>query len=172
MSAWAEQHRTVIITERRVVSISCHSVGAWFLLREGDVILHSELLLILACLLCHLCLEQLQMVVANRKVHVGLAVARRIESSLNEMFLHWSAWTVLIVMEQEQTLWQLTIVQSLWLQHIGNDSLVVTIGYELHYLLTLVLLALVAERLTEGKLLDILEEILLEVSCRNIIVSI
>ena len=57
MTARTEQQRAVIIAERCVVRVHSHCIGARFLLRESDVVLHSETLLILACLLGNLCLE-------------------------------------------------------------------------------------------------------------------
>ena len=112
------------------------------------------------------------MVVRNGEVNVCLAVAACIERSLYQVLLHRSANLILILVELEQSLRQLTIVQSLWLEEISHDSLVIALLDEAHDALLVVYMTLVAECLAESKLLDILEELFFKVSSRNIVWSI
>ena len=112
------------------------------------------------------------MIVRNGEVNVCLAVAASIERSLYQVLLHRGANLVLILVELEQSLRQLTIVQSLWFEEISHDSLVIALLDEAHDALLIVDMTLVAERLAESKLLDILEELFFEVSSRNIVWSI
>ena len=57
MTTRTEEQRTVLIAERRVVRIGSDGVRAGLLLREADIILDAELLLIVSNLLSHLLLE-------------------------------------------------------------------------------------------------------------------
>ena len=50
---------------------------------------------------------------ADGEMYVRLTVAGSIERTLDQMFLHRSARSLGIVVEQEQALGQLTVVQSL-----------------------------------------------------------
>ncbi|CUQ46262.1 Uncharacterised protein [Segatella copri] len=130
------------------------------------------MLCILICLLGYHLLEEFQVVVRNGKVNICLAVAASIERSLNQVLLHWGANLVLILVELEQSLRQLSVVQSLWLEEISHDSLVIALLDKAHNALLVVYMALIAECLAESKLLDILEELFFEVSSRNIVWSI
>ena len=105
-------------------------------------------------------------------MNVCLAVAASIERSLNQVLLHWGANLVLILVELEQSLRQLTVVQSLWLEEISHDGLVIALLDEAHDTLLVVYMALITECLAESKLLDILEELFFKVSSRNIVWSI
>ena len=105
-------------------------------------------------------------------MNVCLSVAASIECSLNQVLLHWSANLVLILVELKQSLRQLSVVQSLWLEEISHDSLVIALLDEAHDALLVVDMTLVAECLTESKLLDILEELFFKVGSRNIVWSI
>ena len=170
MTAWTEEQRAILVVEWSVVGIGGDGVSTWLLLRERDVVLHTELLGVAIYLLSHHILEELQMVVRNGKVDIGLAVTAGIERSLNQVLLHRRAnLFVGILMKLQQALRQLTIVESAFLQQICHHCLVLACLDQVAYAAALVLLALVAERLTEGKLLDIVEEMLLEVSSRHII---
>ena len=74
-------------------------------------------------------------------------------------------------MELQQTLRHLTIVESACLQQVCHHCPVLASLAQVAYAAALVLLALAAERLAEGKLLDIVEEELLEVGSRLVIVG-
>ena len=103
---------------------------------------------------------------------MSLTVRSCIESSLYEMLLHRSACTILVFVEEKQTLWQLTVVETLGLKHVGCHSLIVTIGDESFDTLALVLLTDNIESIVERELLDRVEVFLLEIGSRNIIVGI
>ena len=109
---------------------------------------------------------------ADSEVHVGFPIGACIERSLDEVLLHWSAWSVRIAVEKQQSLWQLTVVQALGVEHVGNDSLVLACSQQLLETFTVVSLAFVTECLVESKLLDSCEEFLLEVGLRLVVVAI
>ena len=170
MTAWTEEQRAILIVEGSVVGISGDGIGTWLLLRERDVVLHTEFLGVALYLICHHLFEELQMVVRNGKVDICLTVTAGIKRSLYQVLLHRGAnLFVGILMKLQQALRQLSVVESAFLQQICHHSLVLACLDQVAYAAALVLLALVAERLTEGKLLDIVEEMLLEVGSRHII---
>ena len=172
MTARTEQQRTVVLTERRAVGIGCNGIGGRLLLAERDVVLHTILLSILTCLLGYLCLEELQVVVRNGEVNIGLAIRSSIEGCLNEMLLHRGARAFLVVVEQQQALRQLTVVKAFLHQHLTGDGFVIALIEQLADALALVLATLVAKCLAEGKLLDAIEVLALEGSLRLIVGSI
>ena len=172
MTARTEQQRAILVTEWSIVWIGSDGIGARLLLRERDIVLDAVALCILVNLLCYHLLEEFQVVVRNGEMNVCLAVAASIERSLNQVLLHWGANLVLILVELEQSLRQLSVVQSLWLEEISHDSLVIALLDKAHNALLVVYMALIAECLAESKLLDILEELFFEVSSRNIVWSI
>ena len=172
MSARTEQERAVFVAERCIVRVGGNRIRAWLLLGERDIVLDTVTPGILVGLLCHHLLEEFQMVVGNSEVDIGLAIAACIESGLHQMLLHRSAHLVLILMELEQSLGQLTIVQPLGLQEIGHYGLVVSLLHELLDALLIIHTALVAKSLAESKLLDVVEELLFKVGCRNVIWSV
>ena len=102
MTSWTEQQAAILIAERRIVRISSNRIGAWFLLRERDVVLHTKLLCIEICLLCHLLLEKFQMVMRNSKVYVSLTIATCIESCFYQVLLHRSAHLFSRILMEEQ----------------------------------------------------------------------
>lgn len=112
------------------------------------------------------------MLVADGEVDMSLPIRGSIECALYEMLLHRCARSFCIVVEEQQSLWQLSVVQSLCLQHVGSDSLVVTLGNECLDALALILLADSIQLTIEGKLLDIVKILLLEISGRHVIVCI
>ena len=75
-------------------------------------------------------------------------------------------------MEEQQSLRQLTVVQSLGLQHIGSNGLEFTLGNECLDALAFVLLADGIERLVEGKFLNAVEILLLEVGGRHVVIGV
>lgn len=120
----------------------------------------------------HFLLEELHVLVADGEVDMSLPIRGSIECALYEMLLHRCARSFCIVVEEQQSLWQLSVVQSLCLQHVGSDSLVVTLGNECLDALALILLADSIQLTIEGKLLDIVKILLLEISGRHVIVCI
>ena len=75
-------------------------------------------------------------------------------------------------MEQQQSLRQLSVVQTLGLQHVGGYSLVLTIGHQCLDALALVLLTYSVQSLVEGEVLYLVEVLLLKVGGRRIVVGI
>ena len=172
MSTRTEKQRAVFVAERSVIGVGGDGIGAGFLFRETDVVFHAELLSIEFSLLGNLLFEELQMIVADREMHVCLTIRAGIEGSLNEMFLHRCARTFFIVVEEQQALGKLSVVQSFLHQHLTGDSLVIACVQQGAYFLSFVCLAFLAKSLTEGELLDMLEEMLLEIGGGNIVGSI
>ena len=88
------------------------------------------------------------------------------------MFLHRCTWTILIRVEQQQALRQLAIVKALSLKQVGNNLLVIaSLNKVANTSTVVVFLALAAKFVLESKLLYFVEEFLLEVGSRNIIVG-
>ena len=106
------------------------------------------------------------------EVNISLCPTLSIESTLYEMLLHWSARTLRIVVEQEKSLGQLTIVESTLVEHVLSHSLIVALSNEFLDSLAIVLLAHLIQSTVEGELLNVVEILLLEVCCRHIIGSI
>src|SRR5574344_552035 len=112
------------------------------------------------------------MLMTHCEVDVGLTVGCGIKGSLHEMFLHRSARSLGIFVEEQHTLGQLSVVESLSLEHLGSHSLVVAFGQQGGDVLALVLQANIVELIIEGKLLDVVEILLLEVGCGFIILGV
>ena len=74
-------------------------------------------------------------------------------------------------MEEQQSLGQLTIVKALGFKQIGNHVLVASSLNQLAYAKSGIGLALGKKLLLESKLVDIVEEVLLKVGCRNVVVG-
>ena len=121
MTPRTEEQRAILIAEWSIVWVGSDGVGAWFLLREGDVVLHAKLLCIEVSLLSHLLLKESEMVVRDGEVNVGLAIAASIEGCLHQVLLHRSAHLVgRILMEEEQSLRQL---QGCGSQSLGGEGI-------------------------------------------------
>ena len=88
------------------------------------------------------------------------------------MLFHRSAGTFLIFVEEEHTLGQLTVVESLWLQHIVCHCLVVACSDEFVNAFALILLAHFVQRVEESEVMDLAEVFLLEVLRRYIIICV
>ena len=172
MSTWTEQQGTISIAERSAIRIGCNGIGRRLLLREGDVVGNAILLSIHVGLLGYLLLEQFHVLVRNGEMHVGLAISGSIECTFDQVFLHRSTRTLRIVVEQEQALRQLTIVQSFSLQHVGSNSLEVTLLNQRLDALAIVLLANSIQLTIEGKLVDIVKILLLKVRCGFVVIGI
>ena len=172
MTTGTEQERTVRIAEWSVVGISCNGVGAWLLLREGDVVADAVFRSVEVELLCYALLEHGQMVVAHREVYGSLAVAGGIECAFHQVLFHRSAWTFRILVEQKHALWQLAVVQSVGIEHVASHILISSVGDELLHSSAEILPACVVECVVEGKFLNVVEILLLKVCCRYVVVSI
>ena len=99
MATWTEQQSAVFVAERSIVGVGCDCVGAGLLLREAYIKMDVIEFLKRLKFLSNFALEQLKMLVRHGKVDVGLAVRAGIECCLNEVFLHRSARSVLVVVE-------------------------------------------------------------------------
>ena len=172
MATRTEQQRTITIAERSAIGIGSDSIGRRLLLREGNIILNTIFISIEVGLLSHLLLEQFHVLVADGEVYVSLTIRGSIQCSLYQVLLHRGAWTFRIVMEQEQTLGQLTVVQSLGCQHIGRNGLVVTLRLQRLDTLTIILLTDSIKLAIEGKLHNIIEILLFKICGRFVIVGI
>ena len=105
-------------------------------------------------------------------MYVGLAVGGSIECTLYQVFLHRRTGTFGILMEQEHTLGQLTVVQALLEEHVGHHLLILSFLDKVLDALSLVLTADGVERIVEGKLLDVVEVLLLEGRGGHVVVGI
>ena len=112
------------------------------------------------------------MLVTHGEVYVCFSVAGSIECALYQMLFHRCAWTLGILVEQQQSLWKLSVVQSLGLQHVGGNGLVFPLCHQSLDALALVLLAHSVQSLVEGKVLYLVKVLFLKVGCRHIIVGI
>ena len=109
------------------------------------------------------------MFVGNGKVNVCLTLAFCIESALYKMFFHWGASSLVIVMEQQHTLRQLSVVHTISAEHILNYSLVLAVGNEFFNSLTFVLLAHCIKLFEECKALDVSKIYFLKVCCGHVV---
>ena len=172
VSAGTEQQRAVGLTERRVVGIGSNSVCRRLLLREGDVVLDAILAGEAVGLLGNFLAEEVQMFVRDGEVDVSLTVGSSIECTLDQMLFHGRARALVVLMEEEHALWQLAVVQSFAAQHVGSNGFVVALGHKLFHAAALILQAHVVESIVEGKLLNLVKILLLEISGRNIAVTV
>ena len=172
MTAWTEQQRAIPVAEWGVVGVSGYGIGRWLLLREADIVLDAVFLCKEVGFLGYLCLEQLHVLVTDGEVYVSLAIGCSIKGTLYQMLLHRCACTLGILVEQQQALWQLTVVQSLGFQHVGCYSLIVALGHQGLDAFTLVLQANSVECLVEGKVFYLVEVFLLKVGSGHIVVGV
>ena len=162
VTAGTEEQRTVFVAEGLVVGACGDGVGRRLLLGERDVVLHAVLLGILVDLLCDALLEHIHVLVGDGEVDIGLAVGCGIECALDEVLLHRRARTFGIVVEQEHALRQLAVVQAFLEEHVLDHLLILSVLDEVVNRLALVLAAGCVKGVVEGKLLESLEELLLE----------
>ena len=111
------------------------------------------------------------MLVADGEVHVGLAIAGSIERTLHQVLFHGRAGTLGILVEEQHALRQLSVVESLLVEHVGHHGLVVALGHELLDALAIVLEALLVECVVEGEVFYFGEVFLLEIGGGHIIVG-
>ena len=109
---------------------------------------------------------------ANGEVYCSLALACRIKSTLYEMFLHRSAWSLGVFVEQKHSLRQLTVVESFGFQHVCSHLFITSICDELLDTHSCVLAANLIESIVEGKIPDVVEILLLEIRCRDVVIGI
>ena len=172
VASGTEEQRTVAVAERCAVGVGGDGVRRGLLLGEGDVIAYAVLLGVKVGLLGYLLLEELHVLVAYGEVDVSLAVGGGVEGALHKVLLHGRARSLWVVVEEQQALWQLSVVESFGLEHVGGHSLVVTLGHESLDVLSLILLAGGIQLVVEGKLLDIVEIFLLKFGGGHVVVGI
>ena len=141
MTSRTEEQFALLIAEWGVVGVGSHGVGRRLLLRETDVVVDAISLAIAGQHLVNLGFEEFSVLFAHREMNHRLAVARSIECTLHEVLLQWGARSFWITVEEQQTLGQLTIVQSFAQQQVGHHLLVLSGGDELVYAHSLVALA-------------------------------
>ena len=112
------------------------------------------------------------MLVGDREMNMSFAVRGCIECALHEVFFHWSTWSLGILVEEQESFWQLAVVQTFSLQHVGSDGLIVTVCNQLLDTFALVLLAGSIECIVESEFLNLVEVLLLEVCGGHIVISI
>ena len=172
MSTWTEQQGTVSIAEWSTVRISCYSIRRRLLLRESDIVSNTIFLSIHVCFLSDLLLEELHVLMRNGEVNMRLTIGSCIERTFYQVLLHRSTRTLWIVVEQEQALGQLSVVQSLCLQHVGGYCFEITLLNQSLDTLAIVFLANSVELTIESKLFDIIKIFLLKVSCGFVVIGI
>ena len=112
MTAGTEQ-QFAIVAEGFVFHIGGNGIGARFLFRKRDVIIHPILLCISGSLFVYQSLEQGTMFGRNREMHIHLTVLiGSIQCSFYQVLFQRRAATVFILMELKQSFGQSTIVQS------------------------------------------------------------
>ena len=112
------------------------------------------------------------MFVTDGEVDVCFAIGCSVKRTLHKMLLHGGTCSFGVLVEEQEALWQLSVVQALSLEHIGSDSLVAPFSDELFDALALVLLANGVECVIESELLDGVEVFLLEIGGGHVIVGI
>ena len=103
---------------------------------------------------------------------MGLTIRSCIERTFNQVLLHRGTGTLGIVVEQEQTLGQLSIVQSFSSQHVGSNSLEVTLLNQRLDALAIVLLTDSIQLVVESKLLNVVKILLLKVRRGLVVIGI
>ena len=170
MTAGTEQQAAIGIAEGRVVGIGCHGVGAGFLLRETDVVLHAKLLFVLRGFLLHEGFEEGAMLGRYGEVHAHGTVARlAIACTFHEVLFEGRASAVCIAVELEEALGQAAIVQAILAQHCGSHCLVFTFAEQGMHTLAVQLLAGSVEVFKEGCVVNALEIFLLEIGLGSIV---
>ena len=106
------------------------------------------------------------------EVNISLTTRRSIKSGFYQMLFQWSTNLIVIGMELKQTLWQLTIVQTISTQKASNHTLVFTFFDQSIYTLTFHYLASIIKGLEESKIMNTFKETAFYILSRHIIISI
>ena len=122
VAAGTEEQPSVLVAEGQVVLRGRQGVGGSGLHGEGDVVFHPETLLIHGLDFRHFRLEELQMVLGDGEVQVGVGAGGGVERGLHEMLLDGGADFVVVAVEKEQTLGQVSVIKSLFLKEILDDE--------------------------------------------------
>ena len=171
MATRAEEQRTIVVSERCVVCIGSHRVGAGLLFGERYVVLHTVFPGIDILLVSHFLLKEIQMFVAHGEMHIGLAVAGSVECALNQVFLHRCARSLGILVEEQHAFRQLTVVESLRFEHISHHRLVIAIGNQRGDVFSFVFHACGIQFIVECETGDIIEVLFFERGGRHIVIS-
>ena len=140
------------------------------MLREGDIVFHVVSLLILIFSISHFLLEESTVLRAYSIMDMHHTLAVGIEGAFHKMLLKWCACSVFIGVEEQQSLRKLSVIESLRLKEISHNGFIVAFTHQGFDILTFILLAHSVECRIEGELHDIVEECLLEIRCRNIVI--
>lgn len=132
----------------------------------------AELLFVEVLLLGYALLEKVEMVVRHSEVDVRLPIGTGIQCPFHEMLLERCADAVIVAVEEQEPLRQLSVVETLGIEQVGYDSLVLPLTHKRTDVLMVVGHALIVERVVERKRLDIREKGLLEIGLRCVIIGI
>ena len=105
-------------------------------------------------------------------MHFRLSPTTCIECSFREVFFYRRFCTIVIAMELQQALWQLTIVQAFFAKHVCNHSLVFAFFDECIHALAFVQETSVVEGVEESEVMYVGKERLLEVRRGHLVISI
>ena len=116
----AEQQRTVVLPEGRVVGIDGDSVGRGFLHRERDVVTDAETLFVNGHLRSQQLLKSFDMFGRNREMNLRHAIRGRIDRPFDQMFLDRLARTFGIGVEGDESFGFAAVAESF--VHDGADD--------------------------------------------------
>ena len=112
------------------------------------------------------------MFAADGKVYVSLSTTAGIEGSFGEMFFDGRLGAVVVGMELEEAFRQLSVVQSVCSQHVGNHFFVVSFFEQGINAFSFVEEASIVQGIEEGEVMDVCEEGFLEVGGWGVVVGI
>lgn len=168
MATGPEEDGTVGSAEWLIVSRSGYGVGRGLLFGETDVVVYVELLLVGGFLLLNKGFEQSTVFWRNGEVQVDDTIGCSIECAFDKVFFERCAGSFGIVMEEEQTLGQFAVVESLAFEQVADDGFVFSVCYQRINALSFVLLTGSIECVEESKRMDVLEEVAHEVVVRRV----
>ena len=173
MSTGTEKEIALLVAEWRVVHIGSQRIGAGFLYRERDLILHAIAHLVGSLLLFYESFEEWKVIGADREMqlHLSLSIGS-IEGAFFQMLLESLAHALRRAVEGQETLRKLSVVETLWKKKVGYNRLVLTGSNEVINAFSFVLDTGFVQFGIEGELLDARKELLLEIGGRHIVVSV
>ena len=174
MATGTEYQTTIGISKWFVILIGSYRIGTCLLLREGDIVLHTESLLIASQHGIDTCLEELTMLRRNSKVDMYILVLILcIESTLYEMFFKRSTHsTILIEMEEKQPFRQLAKVQSFGIKQCRYHLTVTSLSHQSIDIHTIQFHTLIVKCGVESEKLYMVKKDMLKICHRLIMTSI
>ena len=169
MTARTEQ-KLAVIAERLVLHIGGNGIGARFLLREADVVIHAVLSGISGSFLVYQCLEQRTVLGRYGEVHVYLTtLVGSIKRTFHQMFFERGTAAVLVFMKLQQSFRKRAVIQSCRFEQGGNHRLVIAGGNQGGNILAGCFQASGIQVVIESELPDFPEECFLKVRLRSIV---